>query len=107
MRAIQIIGTYKNGQKARVGWYNGKNADMVENPFTLQDYEGLVRIFNLTIGGKFLKGSSITIRVEQSYSLTSLGWFSLDMAMTIYSLERKEVFDRVNHILNFNPLRRV
>lgn len=102
-RNVTLSTKYMNGISAQAGWYNPKNADMMENTFTYEEYRKLIKRFKGEIKGKKIRGDSIEISVQQSYSTSEAGWFSVIMFMPINALERKVVFERINYLLNFKP----
>ena len=101
-RTILLKTKYKNGKTIQVGLYNPKNADMVKCMFSYIHYCNLVERLKYVIKKRKIK-NNITISISQSYSLSSLGNFSCSIVVPLQLLNKKIIYDRINHILNFKP----
>lgn len=102
-RNVTLTGRYLNGKQVSVGWFDGRNADMVETNFTLEDYGNLVLQFEKEKGSRIIKEGSVIIKIIQSYSEVQLQFTSVEMNTKIWLLPKESLFKQIDYNLRFKP----
>ena len=65
-RSIQIQCHYTNGKHINNGVFDGKNSDMVENPFTIDQFKKLIVDSKNQVGSKVVKFVNVNVHCSDS-----------------------------------------
>ena len=65
-RSIQIQCHYTNGKHINNGVFDGKNSDMVENPFTIDQFKKLIVDSKNQVGSKVVKFVNVNVHRSDS-----------------------------------------